>query len=143
MTPKGLLVLIQAPVKSLCFTPDGKYLLSSATGECHVVMWHVEGGKSEAAAPITLSVEHPAVAIGVSGFDKDDGDVRRVVAVTEGGVAYVWSASAVADLGNAKPTVIRVEHTGKGSKQGVLSARWLPWAESFMFGLYNHSFVSA
>lgn len=86
-------------------------------------MWNVEGGKSE--TPVTLSVEHPAVAIGVSGFDEDDG-VRRVVAVTEGGVAYVWSASTVADLGSVKPTVIRAEHTGKGSKPGVLAARCLP-----------------
>lgn len=85
-------------------------------------MWQVEGGKSEAAAPVTLSVEHPAVAIGVDGFDNDD-DVKRVIAVTEGGVAYVWSASTAAELGSAKPTIIRVESTGKGSKPGVLAAR--------------------
>ena len=85
-------------------------------------MWHVEGGKSESAAPITLSVEHPAIAIDVSGFNKD-GDVRRVVAVTEGGVAYVWSVSTVAELGSVKPTVIHVEHTGKSSASCVLAAR--------------------
>ena len=83
-------------------------------------MWHVEGGKS--AAPVTLSVEHPAVAIDVGGFDRD-GEVRRVVAVTEGGVAYIWSAPTVAELGSAKPTVIRIEHSGKGSKPCVLAAR--------------------
>lgn len=85
-------------------------------------MWHVEGGKSEASAPVTVSVEHPAVAIDVSGFDKD-GEVRRVVAVTEGGVAYIWSAPTAAELGSAKPTVIRVEYSGKGSKPVVLAAR--------------------
>ncbi|KAG0584808.1 hypothetical protein M758_3G237500 [Ceratodon purpureus] len=118
-----------APVKALCFTPDGKYLLSSATGECHVVMWHVEGGKS--AAPVTLSVEHPAVAIDVGGFDRD-GEVRRVVAVTEGGVAYIWSAPTVAELGSAKPTVIRIEHSGKGSKPCVLAARFLENEEAVL-----------
>lgn len=86
-----------------------------------MVLWHLE--KADSAAPVTMSVEHPVVAIGVTGFRKID-DSKRVVAVTESGVAYVWTASTVEDLGSAQPTVIRVESsTATGNQAGVLAAR--------------------
>ncbi|XP_024381323.1 uncharacterized protein [Physcomitrium patens] len=115
------------PVKTLCFTPDGKYLLSAATGERHVVLWHVEGGKSETSAPISLSVEHPVATIDISGFD-EDGDVLRVIAVSEGGCAYIWSAPTVNELETTKPTIISVGQSGKGragAKPRILAARFL------------------
>lgn len=125
---------LQAPARALCFTPDGKHVLSAATGECHVVLWHLE--KADSAAPVTMSVEHPVVAIGVTGFRKID-DSKRVVAVTESGAAYVWTASTVEDLGSAQPTVIRVESsTTKGNQPGVLAARYLPSPDFLTFLSY-------
>jgi U3 small nucleolar RNA-associated protein 5 len=116
---------MQAPVKALLFTPDGKYVLSCAVGERHVAMWQCEGSKADTGVVCSLSLEHPAVALDCTGFDKE-GEILRIVAVSEGGVAYIWSAPTVAELGTAKATTISTKGTGKGSKSAnssVLAAR--------------------
>lgn len=119
-------------MKTLLYTTDGKYVFSGAIGERHVAMWQIDGSKADNGVVCSLSLEQPAVSIDCSGFDKE-GEILRVAAVSEAGVAYVWSALTVAELSVAQPTRISLGASSKGSKkvkQCVLAARYLLWIQA-------------
>ncbi|CAM6102009.1 unnamed protein product [Calypogeia fissa] len=114
-----------AVVNALAFSQDGKYVVSSATGERQVAVWQVQGSKSERGAVCSLSLDHPAVALSGSAFNAELGEFN-VVAVSTTGVAYVWHASALEQLESFKPIKVSVGNksakVSKALKQIVLAA---------------------
>lgn len=76
-------------------------------GECYVVLWYVEGGKLEIFVFILLFVEYLVVIIDIFGFD-EDGDVLRVIVVSEGGCVYIWFVLIVNEFEIIKFIIISV-----------------------------------
>lgn len=94
-------------VRAMLFTENGKYIISSAAGERHVTMWKCDGSSGTGAAACVLSMEQPAVALDCKTFG-EDGEGLSVLAVSETGVAYIWRAQSVQELGLVKPSKIMV-----------------------------------
>lgn len=118
-------------MKAMLFTEDGRYFLSCAVGERQIAVWQCEGSKAEAGIVCSLSVEQPAVALHCCMISEGKESVR-VAAVSESGVAYVWSSASMAELGTVKPTRITI---GKGSKDNracILAVRLVEGEEAVL-----------
>ena len=114
----------------MIFTDDGKYILSSATGERYVAVWRIDGGKKQSAICV-LAMEHPAVFLDSRCIDNGDTDKSGlyVLAISEIGVCYFWSAKNVEELRNTKPTKVSVflevnfSKNHKGSLPTIFAAK--------------------
>ena len=114
----------------MIFTDHGKYILSSATGERYVAVWRIDGGKKQSAICV-LAMEHPAVFLDSRCIDSGDTDKSGfyVLAISEIGVCYFWSAKNVEDLRNTKPTKVSVSlevnfsKNHKGSLPTIFAAK--------------------
>lgn len=94
-------------VRSMIFTEDGKYILSSAVGEKYIAIWKTDGGKKQPACCV-LSMDRPAVVLDSKGKECDvsaDGGLF-VLAISELGLCYFWHGRNIEELRNAKPTKI-------------------------------------
>ncbi|KAJ6722146.1 hypothetical protein OIU85_025151 [Salix viminalis] len=116
-------------VRSMVFSDDGKYILSSAVGERYVALWKIDGGKRQSASCV-LAMEHPAVFIDCRCFENegvDDGGLY-VLAISETGVCYTWCGKKVEELRNSKPTKVLLSYEEfpkkhKGALPSVLAAK--------------------
>ncbi|XP_066347970.1 uncharacterized protein [Miscanthus floridulus] len=89
-------------VRSMVFSNDSQYVLSSGVGERYIAIWKLGSGKTQSSNCI-LSMEHPAIFVDCK--CSDEGEIH-ILAISEIGVCYFWSANDVDDLRNKKPTKI-------------------------------------
>lgn len=123
-------------VRSMVFTDDGKYILSSAVGERYVALWRIDGGKRQSASCV-LAMEHPAVFIDCKCFENEGVDDAGlyVLAISETGVCYTWCGKNVEELRNSKPTKVLLSYeefpkNHKGALPTVLAAKLQGTAKS-------------
>lgn len=97
----------------MIFTEDGKYILSSASGERYIAVWKIGGGRKQPVSCV-LSMDHPAVFLDSKGKDSGgaDQDGLFVLAISESGLCYVWHGRNVEELRNMKPTKISLSLEG-------------------------------
>nr|CAB3496183.1 unnamed protein product [Digitaria exilis] len=100
-------------VRSMVFSNDSQYVLSSGIGERYIAIWKLDGGKTQSSNCI-LSMEHPAIFVDCK--CSDEGEIY-VLAISEIGVCYFWSASNVDDLRNKKPTMITLSDSSLSRAQ--------------------------
>ncbi|BBN09989.1 U3 small nucleolar RNA-associated protein 5 [Marchantia polymorpha subsp. ruderalis] len=112
-----------AEVTALAFSQDGKYALSSSTGERQVSIWECEPNTSTTGAVLSLSCEQSVVSLDGSRFIEGTG-LLKLLAVSEGGVAYVWEATSLEKLASVKPATVSVARNPGASKgvQGCIIA---------------------
>lgn len=98
-------------VRSMTFSDNGKYILSSGVGERYVAIWKLGSGKAQSSNCI-LSMEHPAIFVDCKCSDTDatDGEIH-VLAISEVGICYFWSGNNMNDLRNKKPTKIALSES--------------------------------
>ncbi|KAL3820144.1 hypothetical protein ACJIZ3_006049 [Penstemon smallii] len=96
-------------VRCMIFSEDGKYVLSSATGERYVSIWKIDGSKNKSACSL-LNMDNPAVFLDSkcvnSGDAKNPG--LAVLAISETGICYFWHGKTIEELRNSKPTKISI-----------------------------------
>ncbi|KAL3812984.1 hypothetical protein ACJIZ3_014252 [Penstemon smallii] len=96
-------------VRCMIFSEDGKYVLSSATGERYVSIWKIDGSKNKSACSL-LNMDNPAVFLDSkcvnSGDAKNPG--LSVLAISETGICYFWHGKTIEELRNSKPTKISI-----------------------------------
>ncbi|KAH6558246.1 hypothetical protein KP509_1Z072200 [Ceratopteris richardii] len=119
-------------VKSLVYTADDCYFLSSADGERHIAMWHYDGSKKVLAASCSLSIEHPAISVDCSGGFPGN---MQILAVSEVGIAYIWDATCIKEVSEAQPIKIKLADDKNGGstfnkntrsfKPAILAAKFL------------------
>ncbi|OEL14461.1 hypothetical protein BAE44_0024514 [Dichanthelium oligosanthes] len=100
-------------VRSMVFSNDSQYVLSSGIGERYIAIWKLGSGKTQSSNCI-LSMEHPAIFIDCK--CSDEGEIH-VLAISEIGVCYFWSASNIDDLRNKKPTNIALSESSLSRAQ--------------------------
>ncbi|CAN6301203.1 unnamed protein product [Urochloa humidicola] len=100
-------------VRSMVFSNDSQYVLSSGIGERYIAIWKLGGGKTKSSNCI-LSLEQPAIFVDCK--CSDEGEIH-VLAISEIGVCYFWSASNIDDLRNKKPTKIAVSESSLSRAQ--------------------------
>ncbi|XP_047090316.1 WD repeat-containing protein 43-like [Lolium rigidum] len=98
-------------VKTMIFSDNGEYVLSSGVGERYVAIWRLGGGKTQSSSCI-LSMEHPAIFVDCkcSGINANNGEIH-VLAISEVGICYFWSGNSMDDLRNKKPTKIALSES--------------------------------
>ncbi|KAG6555921.1 hypothetical protein Mapa_002563 [Marchantia paleacea] len=106
-----------AEVTALAFSQDGKYALSSSTGERQVSIWECEANTSTTGAALSLSCDQSVVSLDGTRFQEGTGSLK-LLAVSEGGVAYVWQATTLKELAGVKPTTVSVAKS-PGASNGV------------------------
>lgn len=89
-------------MRSMVFSNDSQYVLSSGVGERYIAIWKLGSGKNQSSNCI-LSMEHPAIFVDCK--CSEEGEIH-ILAISEAGVCYFWSANDVDDLRNKKPTKI-------------------------------------
>ena len=89
-------------MRSMVFSNDSQYVLSSGVGERYIAIWKLGSGKTQSTNCI-LSMEHPAIFVDCK--CSDEGEIH-ILAISEIGVCYFWSANDVDDLRNKNPTKI-------------------------------------
>ncbi|KAL8047596.1 hypothetical protein ABFS82_07G010600 [Erythranthe guttata] len=96
-------------VRCMVFSEDGKYVLSSATGERYVAIWKIDGSKNKSSSAL-LAMDHPAVYLDCRCVDSGNADNSglSVLAIAETGVCYFWHGKTIDELRNSKPTKISV-----------------------------------
>ncbi|KAL5217702.1 hypothetical protein ABZP36_018386 [Zizania latifolia] len=106
-------------VRSMVFSDDSQYVLSSGVGERYVAIWNLSSGKTQSSSCI-LSLEHPAIFVDCKCSDNNATEGKmHVLAISEIGVCYFWSGSNMDDLRNKKPTKIALlDSSLSRSKQG-------------------------
>ncbi|XP_051128116.1 uncharacterized protein LOC127249389 [Andrographis paniculata] len=117
-------------VRCMVFSEDGRYVLSSASGERYIAVWKIDGSKNKTAS-LSLAMEHPAVFLDSRSINSDgaDGAGLSVLAISEMGVCYFWYGKTIDDLHNAKPTKIcipcddGVSRKYKGTTPNVFAAK--------------------
>lgn len=116
-------------VRFMVFSEDGRYILSSASGERYIAVWKIDGSKNKSAA-VTLAMEHPAVFVDSRYISSIDADYvgLSVLAISEMGVCYFWHGKTTDDLQNSKPTKIGVAYDGvlqkhRGTIPGIFAAK--------------------
>ncbi|CAL4938998.1 unnamed protein product [Urochloa decumbens] len=100
-------------VRSMAFSNDSQYVLSSGIGERYIAIWKLGGGKTQSSNCI-LSMEQPAIFVDCK--CSDEGEIH-VLAISEIGVCYFWSARNIDDLRNKKPTKIAVSESSLSRAQ--------------------------
>ncbi|RCV45210.1 hypothetical protein SEVIR_9G439100v4 [Setaria viridis] len=100
-------------VRSMVFSNDSQYVLSSGIGERYIAIWKLGSDKTQSSNCI-LSMEHPAIFVDCK--CSDEGEIH-VLAISEIGVCYFWSASNIDDLRNKKPTKISVSESSLSRAQ--------------------------
>ncbi|KAM0870904.1 hypothetical protein ACQ4PT_039748 [Festuca glaucescens] len=98
-------------VKTMIFSDNGEYVLSSGVGERYVAIWRLGGGKTQGSSCI-LSMEHPAIFVDCkcSGINANNGEIH-VLAISEVCICYFWSGNSMDDLRNKKPTKIALSES--------------------------------
>ncbi|KAM0899200.1 hypothetical protein ACQ4PT_021495 [Festuca glaucescens] len=98
-------------VKTMIFSDNGEYVLSSGVGERYVAIWRLGGGKTQSSSCI-LSMEHPAIFVDCkcSGINANNGEIH-VLAISEVGICYFWSGNSMDDLRNKKPSKIALSES--------------------------------
>uniref|UniRef100_A0ACD5WYZ7 Uncharacterized protein n=1 Tax=Avena sativa TaxID=4498 RepID=A0ACD5WYZ7_AVESA len=98
-------------VRSMIFSDNGEYVLSSGVGERYVAIWRLGSGKTQSSSCI-LSMEHPAIFVDCkcSGINASEGEIH-VLAISEVGICYFWSGNSMDDLRNKKPTKIALSES--------------------------------
>ncbi|KAL6901926.1 hypothetical protein ACP4OV_004802 [Aristida adscensionis] len=104
-------------VRSMVFSNDSQYVLSSGIGERYVAIWKLGGGKTQSSSCI-LSMEHPAIFVDCKCSDK--GEIH-ILAISEIGVCYFWCGNNVDDLRNKKPTKIAASESSLSKAQQAYS----------------------
>lgn len=104
-------------VRSMVFSNDSQYVLSSGVGERYIAIWKLGSGKTQSSNCI-LSMEHPAMFVDCKCSDK--GEIH-ILAISEIGVCYFWSANVVDDLRNKKPTKIILSESSVSTAHQALS----------------------
>ncbi|XP_062210965.1 uncharacterized protein LOC133912313 isoform X2 [Phragmites australis] len=104
-------------VRSMIFSNDGQYVLSSGIGERYIAIWKLGGGKSQSSSCI-LSMEHPAIFVDCKCLD--EGEIH-ILAISEIGIGYFWSGNSVDDLRNKKPTKISLSESSLSRAQQAFS----------------------
>ncbi|KAL5210859.1 hypothetical protein ABZP36_006482 [Zizania latifolia] len=106
-------------VRSMVFSDDSQYVLSSGVGERYVAIWKLDHGKTQSSSCI-LSMEHPAIFVDCKCSDNNATEGKmHVLAISEIGVCYFWSGSNMDDLRNKKPTKIGLSDASLSrAKQG-------------------------
>jgi U3 small nucleolar RNA-associated protein 5 len=97
----------------MVFSNDSQYVLSSGIGERYIAIWKLGGDKTRSSNCV-LSMEHPAIFVDCK--RSDEGEIH-VLAISEIGVCYFWSASNVDGLRNKKPTKISVSESSLSRAQ--------------------------
>jgi len=100
-------------VRSMVFSNDSQYVLSSGIGERYIAIWKLGGGKTQSSNCI-LSMEHPAIFVDCK--CSEEGEIH-VLAISEIGVCYFWSACNTDDLRNKKPTKITLSESSLSRTQ--------------------------
>lgn len=85
----------------MVFSNDNQYVLSSGVGERYIAIWKLGSEKTERSNCI-LSMEHPAMFVDCK---CSDGEIH-ILAISEIGICYFWSANDMDDLRNKKATKI-------------------------------------
>ncbi|XP_047330857.1 uncharacterized protein LOC124934378 [Impatiens glandulifera] len=95
------------PIRSMIFTDDGKYILSSASSERYIAIWKLDGGKKKSACCV-LAMDHPAVFLDSCVVETEDTDSPAfyVLAISETGICYFWYGQNIEELSSSKPTKI-------------------------------------
>lgn len=98
-------------VRSMTFSDNSEYVLSSGVGERYVAIWKLGSGKTQSSSCV-LSLEHPAIFVDCkcSGINASEGDIH-VLAISEVGICYFWSGISMDDLRNKKPTKIALSES--------------------------------
>jgi U3 small nucleolar RNA-associated protein 5 len=104
-------------VRSMVFSKDGQYVLSSGTGERYIAIWNLGGGKTQSSSCV-LSMEHPAIFVDCK--CSDEGEIH-VLAISEIGICYFWSGNNVNDMRNKKPTRIALSESSLARTQQAFS----------------------
>ncbi|CAI9290878.1 unnamed protein product [Lactuca saligna] len=108
-------------VRCMTFSDEGKYVISSASGERYIAIWEVDGSKKKSSCCV-LAMDHPAIfidtkSIGVEGLS--------VLSISEMGVCYLWNGINMEELRNSIPTKVSMEDnlSFKGSVPAIFSAK--------------------
>ena len=98
-------------MRTMIFSDNGEYVLSSGVGERYVAIWRLDSGKTQSSSCI-LSMEHPAIFVDCkcSGINASEGEIH-VLAISEVGICYFWSGNSMDDLRNKKPTKIALSES--------------------------------
>lgn len=104
-------------MRSMVFSNDGQYVLSSGIGERYIAIWNLNGGKTQSSSCI-LAMEHPAIFVDCK--CSNEGELH-VLAISEIGVCYFWSGNNVDDLRNKKPTKIALSESSLARPQQAFS----------------------
>ncbi|XP_010528816.1 PREDICTED: WD repeat-containing protein 43 isoform X2 [Tarenaya hassleriana] len=113
-------------VRCMAFSEDGKYILSSATGERYIALWKTGGAKKQSASCV-LAMEHPPVFLDSQCLTGEQG--LHVLAISEIGVCYFWHGSNLEELSNVKPTKVSLPiedsllQRHKGSAPTIFAAK--------------------
>ncbi|KAA8548977.1 hypothetical protein F0562_000661 [Nyssa sinensis] len=104
-------------VRCMIFSEDGKYVLSSASGERYVAVWRIDGSKKQSACCV-LAMDHSAVLLDSRCIDTGDLDDAglSVLAISEMGICYFWYGKNIEELRYAKPTKVSLSIDDKFSK---------------------------
>jgi len=81
------------PAQAMAFSPDGKQAVSCAPSERSVAVWQLEASdsvKARKGALVVLPTEQPIVQVSTCRLEDDD-SAYNVLAISETGVAYVWT----------------------------------------------------
>ncbi|WVZ56638.1 hypothetical protein U9M48_007134, partial [Paspalum notatum var. saurae] len=96
-------------VRSMVFSNDNQYVLSSGIGERYIAIWKLGNDKTQRSNSI-LSMEHPAIFVDCK--CSDEGEIH-ILAISEIGVCCFWSATNMDDLRNKKPTKIALSESSR------------------------------
>lgn len=92
-------------VRCMTFSDEGKYVISSASGERYIAIWEVNGSKNKSSSCI-LAMDHPAIFIDTKSIGQNG---LFVLAISEMGICYLWNGINMEELHNSKPTKISME----------------------------------
>lgn len=92
-------------VRCMTFSDEGKYVISSASGERYIAIWEVDGSKNKSSSCI-LAMDHPAIFIDTKSIGQNG---LFVLAISEMGICYLWNGINMEELHNSKPTKISME----------------------------------
>ncbi|KAI3494549.1 hypothetical protein L1887_40681 [Cichorium endivia] len=92
-------------VRCMTFSDEGKYVISSASGERYIAIWEVTGSKNKSSSCI-LAMDHPAIFIDTKSIGQNG---LFVLAISEMGICYLWNGINMEELHNSKPTKISME----------------------------------
>ncbi|OAY27702.1 WD repeat-containing protein 43 isoform X2 [Manihot esculenta] len=131
-------------VRAMFFTDDGKYILSSATGERYIALWRVDGGKKQSASCI-LAMEHPAVFLDCWRLENEGIDAGLcVLAISETGVCYTWYGQSIEELRSVKPTKVAIANEGSFSNihKGALPTIFAAKLQGIVKSKAAHVFIA-